>query len=146
MKCFLMGICVELFAGLPLAAQVTTAELSGSVTDPSGGAIGKAKVTATNTGTGQSHEALTDDAGSYLLTLLPPCAYNLSVEAAGFRKTVENNVTLEVNQRARVDFKMQLGSVSETVEVAATAPLLESQSSTLGNVVTQRLVNDIPLN
>jgi hypothetical protein len=146
MKRLLTGICLLWFVALPLAAQVTTAELTGSVSDPSGGAIAKAKVTATNIGTSLSHEALTDEAGNYLLTLLPPGAYNLAVEAAGFRRLLENDVTLEVNQRARVDFKMQLGSVNETVEVAATAPLLESQSSTLGTVVPQRLVNDIPLN
>ena len=142
MRCLL---CVIL-AAIPAAGQVTTAELAGSVTDPSGAEIAGAKVTAVNTGTGLSHESVSDDAGNYLITLLPPGTYNLSVEAAGFRKTVQNNVTLEVSQRARVDFKMQLGQLSETVEVAATAPLLESQSSTLGNVVTERLVADLPLN
>jgi outer membrane receptor protein involved in Fe transport len=139
-------LCLALAATLPVAAQTTTAELSGTVTDPSGAAIGKVKVTAANTGTGLTHEALTDDSGAYLITQLPPGAYNLSAEATGFRKTVENNVTLEVSQRAKVDFKMQLGQVTETVEVAAAAPLLESQSSTLGNVVTERLVGDLPLN
>ena len=139
-------LCLALAATIPVAAQTTTAELSGTVTDPSGAAIGKVKVTAANTGTGLTHEVLTDDSGSYLITQLPPGAYNLSAEATGFRKTVENNVTLEVSQRAKVDFKMQLGQVTETVEVAAAAPLLESQSSTLGNVVTERLVGDLPLN
>src|SRR6266403_1974346 len=139
-------LCLALAATIPVAAQTTTAELSGTVTDPSGAAIGKVKVTAANTGTGLTHEALTDDSGSYLITQLPPGAYNLSAEATGFRKTVENNLTLEVSQRAKVDFRLQLGQVSETVEVAATAPLLESQSSTLGNVVTERLIAELPLN
>jgi len=105
-------LCLALAATIPVAAQTTTAELSGTVTDPSGAAIGKVKVTAANTGTGLTHEALTDDSGSYLITQLPPGAYNLSAEATGFRKTVENNLTLEVSQRAKVDFKMQLGQVS----------------------------------
>jgi len=147
MRSLLSGmLCIALWAAIPAAPQTTTAELSGSVTDPSGAAIGKVKVTATNTGTGLSHEAVTDDAGSYLITQLPPGSYNLSAAAPGFRKTVQNNVTLEVSQRAGVDFKMQLGQVNETVEVQAAPPLLESQSSTLGNVVTERLVEDLPLN
>jgi hypothetical protein len=137
-------LCLALAAALPVAAQTTTAELSGTVTDPSGAAIGKVKVTAANIGTGLTHEVLTDDSGNYLITQLPPGAYNLSAEATGFRKTVENNVTLEVSQRAKVDFKLQIGQVSETVEVAAAAPLLESQSSALGNVVTERLIASAP--
>src|SRR3984893_12110667 len=90
-------LCLALATAIPVAAQTTTAELSGSVTDPSGPAISKVKVTATNTGTGLTHQAVTDDAGAYIITQLPPGAYNLSAEAAGFRKTIENNVTLEVS-------------------------------------------------
>src|SRR5262249_39614242 len=81
-----------------------------------------------------------------LITLLPPGTYTLSVEATGFRRTVQSNLTLEVNQRAKIDVKLQIGAVTETVEVAAAAPLLESQSSTPGSVVTDRLINDLPLN
>src|SRR5882724_2974256 len=139
-------LCLAFVGTIHLAAQTTTAELSGTVTDPSGAAIGKVKVTVVNAGTGLSHEVLTDDSGAYLITQLPPGAYNLSAEASGFRKTVQSNLTLEVSQRAKVDFTLQLGQVSETVEVAATAPLLESQSSALGNVVTERLIADLPLN
>jgi len=138
---FFIGLAVA-----PAGAQTTTAELSGSVADPSGAAIAKAKVIAANTATGLKYETASDDSGSYLITLLPPGTYNLSVEAQGFRRTVENNVTLEVNQRARIDFKLQLGAVSETVEVTTVAPLLEGQSSTLGSVVTEQLIGDLPLN
>ena len=141
------GFLIVVFAAaMPTLAQVTTAELSGVVTDPTGAAVGKVKITAANTETGQSKDAVTDESGAYLITQLPPGVYNLSAEAPGFRKIVENAVTLEVSQRARLDFKLQLGQVSETVEVQGAAPLLESQSSTLGNVVSERLVEDIPLN
>ena len=139
-------LCLALAAALPVVAQVTTAELSGSVTDPSGAAIPNVKVTATNIATSLTRDVVTDAAGNYLLTLLPPGSYNLSAEASGFRKTVQNNVTLEVSQRAKLDFQLQLGQMTESVEVAATAPLLESQSSTLGNVVNEKLVTDLPLN
>ena len=80
------------------------------------------------------------------MTLLPPGNYNLSIEAPGFRRLLQSGVTLEVNQRARVDFTLQVGQVNETVEVAATAPLLESQSSSLGSVINERFVNELPLN
>src|SRR5262252_7857429 len=92
--------CLVLAAVVPASAQTTTAELTGSATDPSGAAIGKVKITATNTETGRTHEATTDDAGGYLITQLPPGTYSLSAEASGFRKSVANNVTLEVSQRA----------------------------------------------
>ena len=65
-------LCLALWAAIPAASQTTTAELTGSVIDPSGAAIGKVKIIATNTGTGLSHEVVTDDAGNYLITQLPP--------------------------------------------------------------------------
>src|SRR6266404_3143498 len=134
-----------LSASLSLA-QVSTAELSGTVADPTGAVVSGAKVIATNADTGVSREASSDAAGDYVMTLLPPGNYNLSVEAQGFRRLLRSGVTLEVNQRARVDFAMQVGQVNETVEVAATAPLLESQSSSLGSVIGERFVNELPLN
>ena len=132
-------------AGFPATAQVTTAELAGTVTDPSGGAVSKAKITATNPATGLVRETTADTAGNYLLTQLPPGTYNFAVEAAGFRRMEQNNVTLEVNQRAHLDFSLTLGQVTETVEVSAAAPLLEAQSSSLGSVVEPTLVQDMPL-
>ncbi|MBI3471747.1 MAG: carboxypeptidase regulatory-like domain-containing protein, partial [Candidatus Solibacter usitatus] len=114
-------------------AQVSTAELVGVVTDASGASITGAKVVLTNRETNQSREAATDQLGNYIFTLIPPGIYNLSVEAAGFKKFVQNDAQLQVNQRARIDFSLQVGQVSETVEVAAAAPLLESQSSSLGS-------------
>jgi hypothetical protein len=140
------AFCFIWLALASASAQTTTAELAGSVTDPSGAAISKAKIVAVNTGTGLTYEVLTDESGSYLITLLPPGDYNLSVETSGFRRTVQNKVALEVNQRAKIDFKMQIGAVNETVEVAESAPLLESQSSALGSVVPERLIGDLPLN
>jgi hypothetical protein len=95
-------------------AQVSTAELSGTVTDPTGAVIGQAKITATNADTGVSREASSDSAGNYIMTLLPPDNYNISVEAQGFRRVRENGVALEVNQRAKVDFTLEVGQVNET--------------------------------
>lgn len=134
--------------GVALAsAQTATAELSGVVTDASQAAVPNAKVTVFNADTGTIvREVQTDATGIYIVTFLLPGRYNVSAEAPGFRRIVQQNVTLEVNQRARLDFSLQIGQVSETVEVAATAPLLESQSSSLGSVIGQRFVSELPLN
>ncbi|MGH9672662.1 MAG: carboxypeptidase regulatory-like domain-containing protein, partial [Bryobacteraceae bacterium] len=126
--------------------QVATAELSGQVTDASSAAVPNAKVNATNTETGVAREVTSDSGGLYIITLLPPGTYNLAIEAAGFRRTVQNTVTLQVNQRARIDFVMQVGQVNETIEVSAAPALLESQSSSVGSVISQSFVSELPLN
>lgn len=130
----------------PLLAQVSSAELSGTVTDPTGAILAKVKVTVTKADTGAARETVTDANGNYLFTVLQPGVYNLAAEAPGFRRTVENGFELQVNQRAEINLQMQLGNVSESVEVKATAPLLESQSSSLGSVTDTKLVEDLPLN
>jgi hypothetical protein len=136
-------ICV---LSVPAVAQVSTAELSGTILDATGAAVANAKVTATNVATNLAHDTVSDGSGNYILSFLQPGDYSLSVEAAGFRKLVQSGVTLQINQQARVNLTLQLGEVSQTLEVTGQAPLLESESSSLGTVVTQKLVNDLPLN
>lgn len=131
---------------LPLAAQVSSAELTGTVTDPSGAILAKVKVTITKADTGIARETETDTAGNYFFTLLQPGIYNLAAEAPGFRRTVRNGFELQTNQRAKIDLRLELGNVNESVEVQGTAPLLESQSSSLGSVTPTKLVQDLPLN
>ncbi len=127
--------------------QVATAELSGQVTDASGAVVPGAKVRATNTETVVvAREVTSDSSGLYIITLLPPGSYNLAVEAAGFRRIVQSNVTLQVSQRVRIDFSLQVGQVTETVEVSAAPALLESQSSSVGSVINQSFVSELPLN
>ncbi|MBM3725780.1 MAG: carboxypeptidase regulatory-like domain-containing protein [Acidobacteria bacterium] len=136
-----------LMLALRLSAQVSTGEIIGDVTDTSGAAVPNAKITATNAETGVMAREVTSGAdGNYIITLLPPGTYNFTVEASGFRKLAQSGVGLQTNQRAKVDFQLQVGQVSETVEVQATAPLLESQSSSLGQVIGQQFVSELPLN
>ena len=130
----------------PSWAQVASAELSGQVFDVSGAAVANAKVIATNSATNSPHETVSDASGNYILTLLPPGDYVLTVEAPGFRKLVQTGLVLQVNQQANLVLTLQLGKVSETLEVTGQAPLLESESSSLGTVVNQKLVNELPLN
>jgi Carboxypeptidase regulatory-like domain len=131
----------------PAAAQVATAELVGTVTDATGAGVPAATISAVNTATNITVRTVeSGEDGSYIMTFLPPATYTVAIEKPGFRKLTQTGLTLEVNQRARLDFALQVGQVSEVVEVAATAPLLESQSSSLGNVIGQRFVSELPLN
>src|SRR5262249_50446632 len=135
-----------LISCVPAMAQTATAELSGTVTDATGAVVANARVTATNAETSISRTATSDQTGTYVFTLLQPGFYNVSVEAAGFRKTVASGVELRVNQRAEVNLQLEVGQVTDTLQVTATAPLLESQSSTLGSVVDTQLTAELPLN
>lgn len=131
---------------MPGFSQVATAELTGTVLDTTGAAVANAKITATNVATNLSHDTVSDASGNYIISLLPPGDYTVTAEAAGFRRLVQSGLILQINQQARFDLTMQLGQVSETLEVTAQAPLLESESSSLGTVVNQKLVNELPLN
>ena len=131
----------------PLRSQVSTGEIAGTIADASGAAVPNAKVTATNTETNTvARETITSTDGTYTMTLLPPGAYTITAEASGFRRTVQTGIELQTNQRVKVDLQLQVGQVTETVEVAAHAPLLESQSSALGTVIGQQLIGELPLN
>ncbi len=127
-------------------AQMASAELSGNVLDTSGATIPNATITATNVGTGIVHSTVSEKAGDYVLIDLPPGDYTLAVEAAGFRKLEQSGISLQINQQARLDLTMQVGQAAETVSVTGHPPLLESESSSVGTVINQQLVNELPLN
>src|SRR5450432_2934607 len=137
-------VFVFVFAGISAMAQVTTADVLGTVTDSSGAVVSNAKVTVTNTATNDSRTAQSNDQGEYLFTFLKPGRYTVRVESATFKAFV-GTVTVSAGDRARVDAQMQVGAVGETVEVEATTPLLQTDSSTVGATVTQRAVEDLPL-
>jgi hypothetical protein len=139
-------VALSVIMCVPMHAQVASAELSGTVKDASNAAVPNAKVTATNIDTNVAHTTVSGSDGSYIIPLLPPGEYLINVEASGFRKLIQKGLTLQINQQAQLDLTLQLGQVSESVEVSAQAPLLESESSSLGTVVTEKLVNQLPLN
>jgi len=101
-------VSIGLLSAGAVMAQAT-AELIGTVTDPTGAGVARSKVVAINAATGASRETVTEASGDYRLTLLPPGTYNLSVEAPGFRKVSQSGVVLEVDQHARIDFALQVG-------------------------------------
>ena len=126
-------------------AQGEDGTVVGTVSDPSGAAVPGASVVIKNEQTGVTISVATDESGRYASPPLRPGAYTLSVEKQGFNRAVQS-IQLDVNQHARVNFDLHVGQVTESVEVRATAPLLETQSAALGNVRTTKAINDLPLN
>ncbi len=133
-----------LFLG-PGNAQ-TTGTILGQISDPSGGAVVGATVRCKNISTGLVRSASTNTEGGYLLPSLPTGTYEVTAEASGFKLSTQTGISLEVAQNARIDFNLQVGSVNETVNVAAAAVAVDTQSTTIGAVVDNRRVSTIPLN
>jgi hypothetical protein len=131
--------------GLPLLGQ-TFGDISGRVTDPSGAAVPTAAVTLTNTATNALRTADTSGDGLYTFTSVPPGVYNIKVEHPGFRTASSTNVEVQVQQSVRLDLTLQVGQVSETVEVSATAALLQSENATVGTVIENKNIVELPLN
>jgi len=118
----------------------------GRVADPSGAVLSNVKVTVVNEATGSTREALTNDSGDYTIIEVPPGSYRVEFEERGFKKNVQKNVIIQVNQVVTLNSTMQLGGTQEVVEVTAEAPLVETTSTQMGAVVNQRAVSQLPLN
>jgi hypothetical protein len=138
-------LAVSFLAGQSAMAQLITADVLGTVTDAAGAVIANAKVTVVNTATSETRTAQTSGSGDYVVNLLPPGAYTISVEAPNFKKSVAN-LTLVAGDRARVDATLQVGQTTQTVEVTAMTPALQTDSSTLRDTVASASVQDLPLN
>jgi hypothetical protein len=136
--------------GLILAAsaiaQVTTGTIIGTVLDASGSAVPGATIHIKNIDKGTSVQYETDPSGYYRAPFLIPGTYEVSAEKSGFRTGVRTGLVLQVDQQAKIDFQLSLGQVTETVDVTAAAPLVESESSTLGQVIDEQSVQTLPLN
>src|SRR3989442_1467791 len=125
-------------------AQSVNATMVGTIFDSSSAAIPQAKVTATNKGTNVARTVTGNERGDYTITNLPPGFYQLVAEHEGFRRTVAREIELLVNQTARVDLVLQVGAVSETVEVSDASQLVESETSSVGQVIERNLIADLP--
>src|SRR5208337_372068 len=130
----------------PAIAVGPTGTIVGTVADPSEAVIPKAQITVRNQGTNATREVETDGDGDFSVPLLPPGVYEVSAEKAGFRRSVYGNVKLEVDQTVRVDFMLQVGRPSEQVIVTEAVPLVQTDTSTLGQVLDSKKVGDLPLN
>lgn len=133
------------FAAGLLCSQDFRATLTGTVADPSGAVVPKAQITATNNDTHQVYAAATNAKGEYSITYVLPGTYTLSVAAEGFRTRVEDRVTLEANQEASLNFRMEIGTAGQKVEVTASAPLLDATGSNT-TIIDAKEIEDSPLN
>jgi hypothetical protein len=127
-------------------AQVTTGSILGTVRDASGAVVPGATVTITDTGKGTTSVKQTNTEGDYDVPYLIPGTYNIVVEMKGFKRSESSNVVLDIDQKAEVDFSLEAGGASETVEVTSAPPLIRLDSSELGEVVGKRQVENLPLN
>ena len=147
--CFSRGavcaFCVLLV--LPVVhAQMSTGTITGIVTDPTGAVIPGVAVEMVNSDTGVKLTATTNEAGEYTVPLLQPGRYRLVAQSVGFRTRAQDGLVIESGRVTRLDLKLELGEVAETVEVVGAAPLLESETATLGQFIENKTVTDMPLN
>jgi cytoskeletal protein RodZ len=146
---FLLSMFVLSWLALPSSARaqaVAIAQLSGNVTDPSGSAIANAQVRMIETEKQAVHTTVTDAQGQYVLPGLPVGPYRLEVTVSGFKDYAQTGIVLQVNNNVQINVPMQVGSLSEKVEVSATASMVETKENSISSVVDQRGINDLPLN
>jgi len=129
-----------------LFAQLTSADILGTVSDSTGAIVPNASVALRNLGTGESRRAQTSATGDYSFTLLTPGHYSITVTAPGFKSSTASDVAVEAGDRARSDLHLEVGAQTETVEVQAQTPLLQADNATVSSTVTAKAVQDLPLN
>jgi Carboxypeptidase regulatory-like domain len=138
-------ICTVL-ATFPAHAQLSTATLNGAVVDQTGAAVPDATVTITNTATGVSRATATNQAGEYSVPALDPGKYNVTISKAGFGTSQQSGVTLQVAQVGTLNITLKVGTATESVDVSASTVALETTDASLGTVIPQQEVTDLPLN
>jgi hypothetical protein len=140
-----MRVLCLLLASLALA-QSPTGEITGLVRDASGSAVPLAEVTIVNQNTGETRVAFSSETGDYAVPLLPVGEYRLRVRKAGFRAVERQGIVLSALQSLRVDFGLEVGEVTESVTVTAEAPQVDTRTATMGMLVDDRRIRDLPLN
>jgi hypothetical protein len=139
------AIAIFFFVSI-LAAQGVRATIVGRVTDDTGAVVPGAKITITNVGTNDSRSVNVNDNGDYAIPQLAPGQYTLTAEYTGFNTVVRSGIVLETNQQARFDVVLKVGGLTEEVQVSAAAPLVTTENATIGNVVDQKKIVELPLN
>src|ERR1700689_149007 len=148
MMCLLTVCLTTICLLLPamLSAQGASGRILGRVADPGGAVLPPAKIPPTNEATGISRDANTNDSGDYSFVDVAPGTYTLQFELTGFKKNVQKNVIVDVNQVVTLNSTLQIGGSQETVEVTSEAPQVDTTSTQLGAVINDRSVNELPLN
>lgn len=139
-------ILAALAAAAVLCAQEYRGSITGRVTDAQDAVIPGARLEAVNLATGGKHETTAGSDGSYVLPFLAPGRYRVTVEVAGFKRFVRENVPVSVNERTPLDVRLEIGEVTETVTITSDAPLLQTATASTGQVIDQRQIEAMPLN
>jgi hypothetical protein len=145
---YLAGLKLTLLAlvcAFAAFAQRDLATLTGTVTDSTGGVIANAKVTITEVSTGQVYELTTNSSGEYTRPALKPSVYTVTVSAAGFKKATQKDIELKAGERTGVNIALTIGDIGQTVEVSASAPLLQTESTQVGASLATKTLTDVPL-
>jgi hypothetical protein len=143
---FLAAIISLFLCATSGVAQTNEGRILGAVTDSQGKVVVGAKVVVTNTGTNAARTLQTNQAGDYVASNLQPGLYTVTAEVSGFKKVVHADVRLEVGNDVRIDFQLVPGAVSETVRVTAEAPLITTTNDNIGGSLSNKEINDLPLN
>src|SRR5690349_22672669 len=138
-------LAMAAFAAWKAPAQQISGTIRGTVVDPSGGVVQGARINAKQTETGLTRTATTDHTGAYILLELPVGHYQLQIEAKGFQRYVQEGITLNVNETATIPVRLAVGTDSQVVQVLADAQIIQDSVTSLGKVVLEREILDLPL-
>ena len=138
-------LCAIWVSFTALGYAQTLGEITGHLSDASGASLPGAAITLTSIATGAVRSAISTDAGDYSLPSVPPGLYRVKVEHTGFKAALSNNVEVQVQQTVRLDFTMQVGQVNETVEVEGLADQLQAENATVGTVIENKGITELPL-
>ena len=142
----LLVVCTCLSVVTGGAAQSTTGVIFGDVKDQSGAVLPGVDITVLNVATNQTRTAVTTETGAYNVPLVPIGQYEVTASLAGFKTQLRKGITVQVDQRAKVDFSLEVGELSDKVLVTEQIPLVQATSASLGSVVDNRRVQELPLN
>jgi len=141
-----MALLLVGLVSITAQAQNITGTIQGRVTDQSGAILPGVDITVRNLATNQSRRILTNDTGTYIVPLLPVGSYEVTAEFSGFKTEVRSNLELQVDQKLNVNFTLQVGEMSERLEVTESAPLVQSDTVTVGSVIDTQKIVELPLN
>src|ERR1044071_863231 len=140
-----LTILILLSVSATMMGQEITGSMTGFVTDQSAAAVPGANLTVTNVSTGVIYKALSGNNGLYVMSFLPPGRYDLSVEKSGFKKATITGIEVKVGTVVGKDVALEVGEVTQTVEVQADTNIVETQEPSLGGVIQERQLTELPL-
>jgi hypothetical protein len=140
----LATLCVCILASQSASAQSIYGSIRGLITDPSGSIVANARVTLTNEGTSEQRSAPTNNLGEYIFTQVVPGTYTVAIEATGFKKLERKNIILETQGQLTIDLKLEVGAVTESVQVTEEVPLIETATASQGQVIDRQKLVDLP--